>query len=97
MVAGGMESMSNPPYYLPRGSSFGHFQASDSIIKDGLWDAYSQIHMGSCAEETAVKHSIGREAQDDCAIESYSRAAAWEAGAFKDEIVPVEIKDKTVR
>lgn len=95
MVAGGMESMSNSPFYLPRGASFGHFQASDSIVKDGLWDAYNQIHMGSCAEETAVKHSIGREAQDDYAIESYGRAQkAWESGAFKQEIVPVEIKDK---
>jgi len=95
MVAGGMESMSNTPFYLPRGASFGHFQASDAIIKDGLWDVYNQIHMGSCAEETAVKHSIGREAQDDYAIESYTRAKkAWEAGVFKDEIVPVEIPDK---
>lgn len=82
-------------FYVPRGASFGHFQASDSIIKDGLWDPYNQIHMGSCAEETAVKHSIGREAQDEYAIESYSRAKkAWESGAFKDEVVPVEIKDK---
>nr|QRY06415.1 acetyl-CoA C-acetyltransferase [Puccinia triticina] len=95
MVAGGMESMSNTPFYLPRGNSFGHFSVSDAIIKDGLWDPYNQIHMGSCAEETALKHSIGRDAQDDYAIESYERAAkAWEAGAFKDEIVPVEIKDK---
>ncbi|CAH7689075.1 acetyl-CoA acetyltransferase [Phakopsora pachyrhizi] len=95
MVAGGMESMSNSPFYLPRGASYGHFQATDSIVKDGLWDAYNSIHMGSCAEETAVKHSIGREAQDDYAIESYSRAKkAWEAGVFKDEIVPIEIADK---
>lgn len=95
MVAGGMESMSNSPFYIPRGATFGHFQASDAIIKDGLWDAYNQIHMGSCAEETAVKQSIGREAQDEYAIESYTRAKkAWDAGVFKDEIVPVEIKDK---
>ncbi|MBW0500942.1 hypothetical protein O181_040657 [Austropuccinia psidii MF-1] len=95
MVAGGMESMSNSPFYLPRGASFGHFQASDAIIKDGLWDAYNQIHMGSCAEATAEKLSIGREAQDDFAIESYNRAKkAWQTNAFKDEIVPVEILDK---
>lgn len=82
-------------FYLPRGASFGHFQASDAIVKDGLWDVYNQIHMGSCAEKTASDHHITREEQDAYAIESYRRAAAaWAAGAFKEEIVPIEIPDK---
>ncbi|EGG04176.1 uncharacterized protein MELLADRAFT_37614 [Melampsora larici-populina 98AG31] len=95
MVAGGMESMSNSPFYLPRGASFGHFQASDSIVKDGLWDVYNQIHMGNCAEKTANDHSISREAQDEYAIESYRRATeAWSQNVFKEEIIPIEIMDK---
>ncbi|KAI8592948.1 Thiolase, N-terminal domain-containing protein [Geranomyces variabilis] len=95
MVAGGMESMSNAPFYFPRGAQFGHQQAMDAIIKDGLWDVYNQIHMGSCAEETATEYGITREMQDEHAIESYKRAAAaWARNAFKDEIVPVTIKDR---
>ncbi|KAH9824671.1 Thiolase, N-terminal domain-containing protein [Melampsora americana] len=95
MVAGGMESMSNSPFYLPRGSTFGHFQASDSIVKDGLWDVYNQIHMGNCAEKTAKDHSISREEQDEYAIESYKRASeAWSQDRFKEEIIPIEILDK---
>lgn len=95
MVAGGMESMSNSPFYVPRGASFGHFQASDSIVKDGLWDVYNQIHMGTCAEKSATDHSISREAQDEYAIESYRRAAeAWKRKAFEDEIIPIEILEK---
>ncbi|RCH82495.1 erg10, acetyl-CoA C-acetyltransferase, partial [Rhizopus stolonifer] len=95
MVAGGMESMSNAPYYAPRNVAYGHQQMNDAIIKDGLWDAYNNIHMGGCAENTATNYSISREQQDEHAIESYKRAAeAWEKGVFDNEIVPVTLKSK---
>ncbi|KAJ1822073.1 Acetyl-CoA acetyltransferase A, mitochondrial [Coemansia sp. RSA 2675] len=92
MVAGGMESMSNVPFYSPRAKDYGHAELSDGIIRDGLWDVYNNFHMGNCAENTARKHSITREMQDAHAVASYRRAAAaWEAGVFKDEVVPVTI------
>ncbi|CDS03077.1 hypothetical protein LRAMOSA00479 [Lichtheimia ramosa] len=95
MLAGGMESMSNAPYYSKRNLLFGHQQLSDAIIKDGLWDVYNQIHMGNCAENTAKVQNISREEQDAHALESYRRAAkAWENGVFDNEIVPVSIKSK---
>ncbi|KAJ2160860.1 Acetyl-CoA acetyltransferase A, mitochondrial [Coemansia sp. RSA 552] len=95
MVAGGMESMSNVPYYAPRGSVYGHGQLTDAIIKDGLWDVYNQVHMGSCAENTARKHGISREMQDAHAISSYKRAAAaWESGVFAEEVVPVTVPSR---
>ena len=95
MVAGGMESMSNAPFYIKRGMDYGHGTVTDAIIKDGLWDVYSQVHMGVCAEGTAKEYSISREAQDSHAIESYRRsAAAWKQGLFKNEVVPVTIKTK---
>ncbi|CAN6668568.1 acetyl-CoA acetyltransferase [Trichomonascus vanleenenianus] len=96
VLAGGMESMSQAPYYLPRGGlSFGHQAASDSIIKDGLWDAYNNIHMGSCCENTNRRDGITREDQDNFAIESYKRAIETQKnGGFVDEIVPVTIKSK---
>ncbi|KAI8098840.1 Thiolase, N-terminal domain-containing protein [Halteromyces radiatus] len=95
MVAGGMESMSNAPFYAPRNAAYGHQQLLDSIIKDGLWDVYNQIHMGSCAENTAANYNITREDQDKHAIESYTRAAkAWESGVFDNEIAPVTIKSR---
>ncbi|KAI9253234.1 Thiolase, N-terminal domain-containing protein [Sporodiniella umbellata] len=95
MVAGGMESMSNAPFYTPRHVAYGHQQMNDAIIKDGLWDAYNNIHMGACAENTAVNYNISREAQDEHAIESYTRAAkAWKAGVFDQEIAPVTVKSK---
>ncbi|KAJ1022591.1 hypothetical protein NDA16_003580 [Ustilago loliicola] len=95
MVAGGMESMSNAPYYLPRGNAYGHVQATDAIVKDGLHDVYNQVAMGNCAENTAKKLSITREQQDNFAIESYRRSAeAWKANAFANEIAPVTISDK---
>ncbi|KAI9690087.1 MAG: hypothetical protein M1820_010026 [Bogoriella megaspora] len=97
-VAGGMENMSRVPYYLPRASQqprFGEMKIADGMISDGLWDVYNQIHMGVCAEETAKKHKISREEQDEFAILSFKRAQeAWAAGKFKDEIVPVTVKDK---
>ncbi|GAC72979.1 acetyl-coa acetyltransferase [Moesziomyces antarcticus T-34] len=82
-------------YYLPRGNSYGHVQALDSIVKDGLHDVYNQVAMGNCAENTAKKLSITREQQDEFAIESYRRSAeAWKANAFANEIAPVTISDR---
>lgn len=98
MVAGGMESMSNVPYYLPKhrfGSKLGHSQVLDGIIKDGLWDVYNDFHMGNAAEICAKECNISREQQDEFAIESYKRAiAAHENGAFDDEVITVKVKDR---
>lgn len=97
-VAGGMESMSRVPYYLPRAAQnppWGEIKLEDGLIKDGLWDVYNQFHMGNCAENTAKKYSISREAQDEYAIRSFERAqAAWAEGKFDEEIVPVTVKGK---
>ncbi|KAK9234674.1 Thiolase, N-terminal domain-containing protein [Lipomyces kononenkoae] len=93
MVAGGMESMSNAPFYLERNRAYGHHTVTDAIIKDGLWDVYGDIHMGSCGENTARKFNITREMQDSYAMESYRRAIhAQENNLFQHEIVPVETK-----
>lgn len=98
VVAGGMESMSNVPYYMDKarnGYRLGHGQLTDGLVKDGLWDVYNDYHMGSAAELCASTCNISREAQDEFAIASYQRAqAAQQAGKFSDEIVPVEIKDR---
>ncbi|KAI0017401.1 thiolase [Xylariomycetidae sp. FL0641] len=97
-IAGGMENMSQVPYYVPRASSlppFGHIKMEDGLIKDGLTDVYDQFHMGICAETTAKKYEITREMQDEYAIRSYERAqAAWKANAFADEIAPVTVKGR---
>ncbi|KAI2635018.1 Thiolase, N-terminal domain-containing protein [Xylaria nigripes] len=97
-VAGGMENMSQVPYYIPRASglpSFGHVKMEDGLIKDGLTDVYGQFHMGICAETTAKKYGITREMQDEYAIRSYERAqAAWKEKAFADEITPVLVEGK---
>jgi len=98
VVAGGMESMSQTPYYLDKardGYRLGHGQVIDGLIKDGLWDVYNDYHMGNAAEKCAVDYNITREEQDEYAIESYKRSAkATESGWFKSEIVPVEIVDR---
>lgn len=98
VVAGGMESMSNVPYYLDKarnGYRLGNGQITDGLIKDGLWDVYNDYHMGSAAELCATDCHISREEQDAFAIESYNRAQKAQAeGKFKDEITPVELKDK---
>jgi acetyl-CoA C-acetyltransferase len=95
VVAGGMESMSNVPFYLDKarqGYKLGHQQATDGLIKDGLWDVYNDYHMGNAAELCASSCNISREDQDAFAIESYHRAqAAFEKGLFTEEIVSVEI------
>jgi acetyl-CoA C-acetyltransferase len=97
-VAGGMESMSNAPYYLPQartGHRLGHAQLVDGLIADGLWDVYHDYHMGNTAELVAKEYGITRAEQDAYALESQRRAVAAAAGgAFADEIVPVEIADK---
>ena len=98
MVAGGMESMSNVPYYLIKGRAgfgYGHQLVEDAIIKDGLWDVYNQIHMGNCAENTAAQQEIGREEQDEFAVRSYQRSAkATDEGILQREIVPVTVTEK---
>lgn len=98
IVAGGMESMSNVPYYLDKartGYRLGHGQITDGLVKDGLWDVYNDYHMGSAAELCATECHISREDQDAYAIESYQRSQKAQAdGRFSAEITPVEIKDK---
>ncbi len=98
VVAGGMESMSNIPYYLPKqrwGSKYGHVQAIDGLQKDGLTDVYDNMAMGICADNTAKKYRISRKEQDRYAIQSYQRAAdATSQGLFKDEIVAVNVPQR---
>lgn len=97
VVAGGMENMSLVPHYLDgrNGVKFGNIQMLDGITKDGLLDVYDQVPMGVCAEKCATEHNITREDQDNFAIESYRRAAAaWEAGKFDNEIVPVNVPQR---
>jgi acetyl-CoA C-acetyltransferase len=97
VVAGGMENMSQAPYLLPKartGLRLGHHQVVDSLVHDGLWDPYSDQHMGTCAEETARGYALSREAQDAYAMESFRRAnVQLESNGFADEIVPVDVTD----
>jgi acetyl-CoA C-acetyltransferase len=98
VVAGGMENMSSIPYYIPKaryGLGYGHGQLIDGLMQDGLWEVYNKFPMGNCADNTAKEMKISREMQDEYAINSYKRsAAAWEAGKFKEEIVPVEVPQR---
>jgi acetyl-CoA C-acetyltransferase len=98
VLAGGMESMSNIPYYLMKartGYKYGHGEVLDGLQHDGLTDIYNHCAMGVCADNTAKEMNISRKEQDDYAIASYQRsAAAWKDGKFKDEIVPVEVTDR---
>ena len=98
VVAGGMENMSQVPYYMPKaryGQKYGHGQLNDGLVLDGLTDVYNQSLMGVCADATASKFEISREEQDAFAIQSYQRtAAATDAGNFKAEIVPVEVPQR---
>lgn len=98
VVCGGMESMSNIPYYLEKarfGYKLGHGQLIDGMIRDGLWDVYKDYHMGNAAELCAREYKITREQQDEYAINSYKRAeAAVAAGRFKNEIAPVSIPQR---
>ncbi|HLT75350.1 MAG TPA: acetyl-CoA C-acyltransferase [Ohtaekwangia sp.] len=98
VVAGGMESMSNVPYYLLKaryGYRYGNSELLDGLQYDGLTDVYNHCAMGICADNTAKEMNISREDQDAYAISSYKRSAeSWKAGKFNDEVVPVEIKDR---
>jgi acetyl-CoA C-acetyltransferase len=95
VVAGGMESMSQIPYYLPKarnGYGYGNGEIIDGLLKDGLTDVYDQIGMGVCGDRTAAKYAISREEQDEFAILSYQRSAASTVnGFFTNELVPVEV------
>ena len=98
VAAGGMESMSQAPYLAPRvrdGLRLGHGQLVDSMIHDGLWDPYNDMHMGNCAELCAAEYEFSREAQDEYSRESYRRAReAWEDGSFAAEVVPVAVPQR---
>jgi len=98
VVAGGMENMSQVPFYLENnrwGAKYGNGVVVDGLAKDGLTDVYGNVPMGNCADLCAKEYGFTREDQDAFAIESYKRsAAAWAAGKFKEEIVPVEIVTK---
>ncbi|XP_072752720.1 acetyl-CoA acetyltransferase, mitochondrial isoform X2 [Anoplolepis gracilipes] len=96
ILAGGMESMSNVPYYMARGETpYGGVKLQDGIVFDGLTDVYNKCHMGNCAENTAKKLNITRQQQDEYAISSYKRSAeAYKNNVFKDELVPVSVPQK---
>ncbi|MCH7965415.1 MAG: acetyl-CoA C-acetyltransferase [Bacteroidetes bacterium] len=98
IIAGGQESMSNAPYLLEKartGYRLGDGKIIDSMVKDGLWDVYNDIHMGSCAESCARDFDFKREELDEFTIGSYKKAlAAQESGKYKDEIIPVKIKSR---
>lgn len=98
VVAGGMEGMSSAPYLLPKaryGYRMGHGELLDHMIKDGLWCALTDCHMGNTAENVAQEFEISRAEQDEFALRSQQRAAAaWEKGIFAEEVVPVEVKKR---
>lgn len=95
VVAGGMESMSNVPYYLDKarnGYKLGHGTITDGLVKDGLWDVYKDYHMGNAAELCAAECKISREDQDNYALESYKRSSqAYASGMFKEEVSPISV------
>ena len=97
IVAGGMENMSQVPHYYSARNAvkLGDVKMQDGMLVDGLTDVYNKVHMGVCAEKCAAEYQFSREDQDNFAIQSYKRSAeAWEAGKFKEEIVPVEIPQR---
>ncbi|MDF3027013.1 MAG: acetyl-CoA acetyltransferase [Fluviicola sp.] len=98
VVAGGMESMSNAPYYIENhreGHKTGHQNIIDGMLKDGLWDPYHDFHMGSAAELANTKYGISREEQDEYTLRSFAKAkSAHLSGSFKDEITPLTIRTK---
>ncbi|MBL4593346.1 MAG: acetyl-CoA C-acyltransferase [Flavobacteriales bacterium] len=97
VVVGGMENMSQVPHYMNArtGTKLGDVKMVDGMVKDGLTDVYNKVHMGVCAEKCATENNISREEQDAFTIESYNRsAAAWDAGKFDNEIVPVEVPQR---
>ncbi len=97
IVAGGMENMSAVPHYYNArtATKLGDVKMQDGMLVDGLTDVYNKVHMGVCAEKCAAEYQFSREDQDNFAIQSYKRSAeAWEAGKFKEEVVPVEIPQR---
>ena len=98
VLAGGMEGMSSSPYLLPKaryGYKMGHGEVIDHMIKDGLWCALTDCHMGNTAENIALEREISRGDQDEFSVQSQQKAAAaWDNGRFADEIVPVEVKQR---
>ncbi|KJS05493.1 MAG: acetyl-CoA acetyltransferase [Flavobacteriales bacterium BRH_c54] len=97
VVAGGMENMSMVPHYYDARSAvkLGNVTMVDGMIRDGLWDVYTNKHMGNCAETCATEKNISREEQDNFAITSYNRSkAAWDGGKFDNEVVPVEVPQR---
>jgi acetyl-CoA C-acetyltransferase len=98
VIAGGMESMSNVPYYVPNarwGYKYGKAELIDGLEKDGLLDAYDQVSMGICSDNTAKKYNLSREAQDAFATRSFQRAAENSAnGVFKEEIFPIRVPQR---
>jgi acetyl-CoA C-acetyltransferase len=96
VVAGGTENMSRTPYLLEKargGYRMGNAEIIDSLIRDGLWDVYNNVHMGTCGDRCAEKYSLTREQQDEFAVASFKRAiAAASGGAFAQEIAPVEVR-----
>ena len=98
IVAGGMESMSNAPYFLPKartGYRLGNGELLDGVVHDGLWDSFNNFHMGSAAELIARKFSVTREDQDRFSVDSHKKAVqAQSEGAFKEEIVPVMVPQR---
>ncbi len=97
VIAGGMENMSQVPHYMVARNAvkLGNVTMVDGMVNDGLTDVYGNVHMGVCAEKCAEEYKISREDQDNFAITSYQRsAAAWEAGKFDNEVVPVEVPQR---
>ena len=97
IVAGGMENMSQVPHYYNArtATKLGDVKMQDGMLVDGLTDVYNKVHMGVCAEKCAAEYQFSRQDQDNFAIQSYKRSAeAWEAGKFKEEVVPVEIPQR---
>ena len=98
VIAGGMENMSNVPHYFTKGRSgqkLGDMKLVDGLVADGLTDVYNKVHMGLCAEKCASEMNFSREQQDAFAIESYKRStAAWDAGKFTNEVVPVTVPQR---
>jgi acetyl-CoA C-acetyltransferase len=98
LVAGGMESMSNAPYFLKQARSgyrLGHGEVTDGVIHDGLWDSFNNFHMGSAAELIAKKYNVTRDDQDKFSVESHQKAVkAWNDDAFREELVPVLVPQR---
>ena len=97
VIAGGMENMSMVPHYANGrlGVKLGDIKLVDGMVKDGLTDVYNDVHMGNCADKCATEHNFSREDQDAFAIASYEKsAAAWKAGKFNDEVVPVSVPQR---